>query len=83
MQGLNRRTPDRSLRVFGMRALLAARVKLRVDGAQPAQLNSSVDLRGGDRGMAKDFLNHSQISAAGEKMRRKAVPERMRADVAR
>ena len=54
-----------------------------VNLAEPAQLDAGIDLGRGDRGVAEHFLDDAQIGAAGEEVGGEAVPERVRADVAR
>lgn len=45
---------------------------------QAASIDVCVDLRSRYVGMAKHFLNASQIGMAGEKLGRKRMPQRMR-----
>ncbi len=57
-------------------------MKLRVDLAQPAQLDARINLGRSDRSVAKHFLHHVQIGTTSKQMSCKAVTQSMRADVA-
>ena len=45
---------------------------------EPRLIDVRVDLRGRDIGMAKHFLDHTQISAVVQQMRGKAVAQQVR-----
>jgi hypothetical protein len=53
-----------------------------VNVAKPAQLDARVDLGCGDGSVSQQFLHDPEIGAPGKKMGGKAVPERVRTDIA-
>ena len=55
-------------------------MELRVDGAEAAAVHVRVVLRRLDGGVAEQFLDRPQVGAAGQDVRREAVPQRVRAD---
>ena len=56
-------------------------MSLVVHGTQPRDRDVGVELRGGQRRVAEQFLDDAQVGAALEQMRRGAVPQPVRADV--
>ena len=73
---------DRSASL-GRRLALVARMKPGVDLAEPAELDAGVDLGRGDRGVAEHLLDDAQIGTPGKEVGGEAVPQRVRADIAR
>jgi hypothetical protein len=63
------------------RSLLSARMKLPVDRLEPVAVHVRVVLRGADAGVAEQLLDRAQVGAAGQEVRGKAVPQRVRADL--
>src|SRR5665213_2982104 len=55
-----------------------ARMRDAVDFEQPLGVDAGVNLGGRQRGVAEQFLDRAQIAAAGQKMGREGVPQRMR-----
>ena len=53
-----------------------------MDLPQPVPRDLSIDLRGGDAGVAEQFLNDAQISAAFEQVSGETVAKHVRRDVA-
>ena len=51
-----------------------------MDRFQLTAIDLSVDLSGGDGGVSEHFLNDSEISSPGQKVRSKGMPELMRMD---
>ena len=49
---------------------------------QPISRHMRVNLGGADAGVAEQFLNHAQVRAVFEQVRREAVPEHVRGHVA-
>src|ERR687885_250596 len=49
-----------------------------VDAAQPPAVDMRVDLRGGERAVAEEFLDRPQVSAAFEQVGRERVPQPVR-----
>src|SRR5262245_43755228 len=49
---------------------------------QPADIEVRVALRGAEARVAEQFLNRAKVGTGLEKMRRKRVPKRVRADAA-
>ena len=58
-------------------------MKLPVDVPQPTARDMSINLRRADARMTEHFLDDAQIRAELQKMRRKAVSQHVRRDVAR
>ena len=56
-------------------------MKLPVHPLEPRLIDVRVDLRRGDAGVAEQLLHLPQVGAAGQQVRGKAVPQRVRADV--
>ena len=50
----------------------------RVDLAQPVHRDQGVDLGGGDRRVAEQFLDHPDVGPAVEHVRGEGVPQRVR-----
>ena len=57
-------------------------MKPRMDVAQPAELDTRIDLRGSDRRVPEHFLHNAQIRSSGKQVGGKAMPQSVRADVA-
>src|SRR6185437_11983949 len=60
-----------------------ARMEFPVNFPQPASRDMCVNFRRADVRVAKQFLNHAQIRAMLQQMRRKTVPQHVRRDVPR
>ena len=58
-------------------------MKLLMHRLQPRRIDMGVNLRGGDAGVAEHFLYLPQIRPAGEHVRGKTMPQRMRTDFLR
>jgi hypothetical protein len=58
-------------------------VELLVDFSQSLLVDVGIDLRGGNVDVAEHFLDASQVGAAGEQVRRKAVAKGMHGEVFR
>ena len=54
-------------------------MKLAVDRLEPVAVYVRVMLRRADVGVAEHLLHRPQVGAAGQQVRRKAVPQRVRA----
>src|SRR5690242_16409568 len=57
-------------------------MSLRVDLAKQLDGNERVDLGGGDRCVAEQFLDHSNVGAALQQVSRERMPERVRRHLA-
>src|SRR5882724_5458455 len=57
---------------------LSSWVRARIDLEQALGIDLGIDLRGRERGVTEQFLDRAQIPAAGEQVRGKRVPQRMR-----
>src|SRR5262245_15079355 len=60
------------------RGVSAARMGAAIDLQEPLAVDAGIDLRGRERGVAEQFLDRAKVAAAGQQMRGKGVPERMR-----
>ena len=58
-------------------------MKLAVNFLQAGLVHVRINLRRGDAGVAEHLLNLPQVGAAGEQMRRKAMPDRVWAGIRR
>ena len=56
-------------------------MELAVDRLEPRRIDVRVDLRGGDARMAEHLLHLPQVGAAGQQVRGKAVPQRVRTHI--
>ena len=56
-------------------------MKFSVDLPQPVAGDVSVNLRRADIGVAEQFLDHAQVRAVFQQMRREAVPQHMRCHI--
>jgi hypothetical protein len=65
--------PGADVRASNCKLPLRARVEGRVDFFQARVIDVGVDLRRGDAGVAQHFLHLSQVGAARQQMRGKAV----------
>ena len=61
---------------------LRARMKFPMNFAEPVASDVRVNLRRADIGVTEQFLDHPQICAMLQQMRRKAVPQHVWRDVA-
>ena len=62
---------------------LSAWMEITDDLLESAAIHVRIDLRRLDVGVSQHFLDHAQVGAAGEQMRRKGMTKRMRMDIAK
>ena len=74
-------TSRKSLRYCASPWRLGARVSLVVDRRQPRHRDVGVELRGGQRRIAEQFLHDAQVRPALQQMRGGAVPQAVRPDI--
>jgi hypothetical protein len=48
-----------------------------IDLEQPLAVDSGIDLRGRERGVAEQFLDRAQVAAARQQVRGKGMPKRV------